>query len=610
MDPLDQIRQTLQTHIWPNMIRKPLGTARGRGHASYLSAGAADEEEDVISLVGSASASDSSQYSDDDDDDDGGDDAMGIGGVSFPVSFDSHMPDMHLSNKLSGNDFNDHNDDNDIDLDLDPEELDALDDAFPSIAALRAQLSAAAAPNVVSPTQHGASAFSPAAAAAPGPSSAYAGLLAMNTQLALANREFAQLKQEREMASERRLRRLEALERDLMGESDSEGDEEPDGTGLEGAEVGDGGVAGGGVISFGGQREEAMLASAVTGNGYSHGQDRRDQRVGSGPSEQEWRRLEAWLSLDREQVEQMSGEAFPEELGASNIGGLGAITGRGAASRQNDDDPIRTARSSTYIISSSVGQNGEVPSVSAMMHETGSGGDESDDDAEVDECGSGAGYARLDDPEDVVDDGTELDDDFGEFARAPATDVPASVQVDNMIQPGRTPDVDGDEGLDSASGDARGDEDELAFEDDFTASADLTAFSAPAKRLRTLGASIVDSSSSSSPSRNSTAKSNPNPNPKPGSSAKPPKRSTPKTHNPQSNFPPLPLDPTPLLLHLQSIRAELAGLEDEDERRVRAAREVGGLMRSLGVEGWDEGDLRDLDGGGVEVGGGMGVDTR
>ena len=43
------------------------------------------------------------------------------------------------------------------------------------------------------------------------------------------------------------------------------------------------------------------------------------------------------------------------------------------------------------------------------------------------------------------------------------------------------------------------------------------------------------------------------------------------------------LDPTPLLLHLQSLRAELAGVEDEDERRVRAGREVEHLMQSLGL---------------------------
>ncbi|ORY25372.1 hypothetical protein BCR39DRAFT_544522 [Naematelia encephala] len=51
------------------------------------------------------------------------------------------------------------------------------------------------------------------------------------------------------------------------------------------------------------------------------------------------------------------------------------------------------------------------------------------------------------------------------------------------------------------------------------------------------------------------------------------------------------MDPTPLLLHLQSVRAELAGVEDEDERRVRAAREVGRVMKDLGMEGWDEDDL-------------------
>lgn len=46
--------------------------------------------------------------------------------------------------------------------------------------------------------------------------------------------------------------------------------------------------------------------------------------------------------------------------------------------------------------------------------------------------------------------------------------------------------------------------------------------------------------------------------------------------------PNIPLDPTPLLLHLQNVRAELADIEDEDERRVRAAREVAQLMGQLG----------------------------
>lgn len=56
--------------------------------------------------------------------------------------------------------------------------------------------------------------------------------------------------------------------------------------------------------------------------------------------------------------------------------------------------------------------------------------------------------------------------------------------------------------------------------------------------------------------------------------------------------PDLPMDPTPLLLHLQSIRAELAGLPDEDERRVRAAREV---MAILGLKG-DEVGVEDDEG--------------
>lgn len=52
----------------------------------------------------------------------------------------------------------------------------------------------------------------------------------------------------------------------------------------------------------------------------------------------------------------------------------------------------------------------------------------------------------------------------------------------------------------------------------------------------------------------------------------------------------IPLDPTPLLLHLQSIRAELMAVEDEDERRVRAGREVEAVMRGFGMD-LDFGDL-------------------
>lgn len=51
----------------------------------------------------------------------------------------------------------------------------------------------------------------------------------------------------------------------------------------------------------------------------------------------------------------------------------------------------------------------------------------------------------------------------------------------------------------------------------------------------------------------------------------------------------LPLDPTPILLHLQNVRAELADVDDEDERRVRAGAEVARLMRSLGLGGDDLG---------------------
>jgi len=52
------------------------------------------------------------------------------------------------------------------------------------------------------------------------------------------------------------------------------------------------------------------------------------------------------------------------------------------------------------------------------------------------------------------------------------------------------------------------------------------------------------------------------------------------------------LDPTPLLLHLQNVREELAGL-DEDTRRERAGKEVESVLMSLGLGGlggsdWEE----------------------
>lgn len=57
------------------------------------------------------------------------------------------------------------------------------------------------------------------------------------------------------------------------------------------------------------------------------------------------------------------------------------------------------------------------------------------------------------------------------------------------------------------------------------------------------------------------------------------------------------LDPTAMLLHLQNVRAELADVEDEDERRLRAGAEVARLMRSLGLGGDDLGldELDDFD---------------
>lgn len=65
----------------------------------------------------------------------------------------------------------------------------------------------------------------------------------------------------------------------------------------------------------------------------------------------------------------------------------------------------------------------------------------------------------------------------------------------------------------------------------------------------------------------------------------------------RGSMPAIPLDPTPILLHLQQVRAELSQVEDEDERRMRAAAEVERLMSSLGMDGgdWDD-DLEEIDG--------------
>ena len=57
----------------------------------------------------------------------------------------------------------------------------------------------------------------------------------------------------------------------------------------------------------------------------------------------------------------------------------------------------------------------------------------------------------------------------------------------------------------------------------------------------------------------------------------------------------LSMDPTPLLLHLQSVRAELAGL-GEEERRLRAGKEVARVMRDLGFDTPDATDFLGDDG--------------
>jgi len=50
------------------------------------------------------------------------------------------------------------------------------------------------------------------------------------------------------------------------------------------------------------------------------------------------------------------------------------------------------------------------------------------------------------------------------------------------------------------------------------------------------------------------------------------------------------MDPAPLLYHLQNVRAELAGM-GEEERRERAGKEVARVMRDLGFDAGDIGDL-------------------
>jgi hypothetical protein len=52
------------------------------------------------------------------------------------------------------------------------------------------------------------------------------------------------------------------------------------------------------------------------------------------------------------------------------------------------------------------------------------------------------------------------------------------------------------------------------------------------------------------------------------------------------------IDPTPLLLHLQNVREELAGL-DEDTRRERAGKEVESVLMSLGLGGLGGSDWED-----------------
>jgi hypothetical protein len=59
----------------------------------------------------------------------------------------------------------------------------------------------------------------------------------------------------------------------------------------------------------------------------------------------------------------------------------------------------------------------------------------------------------------------------------------------------------------------------------------------------------------------------------------------------------IPIDPTALLNHLQSLRTELSNVQDEDERRARAGKEVVDVLRGLGIR-LDDLDL-DLEGEGI-----------
>lgn len=143
-------------------------------------------------------------------------------------------------------------------------------------------------------------------------------------------------------------------------------------------------------------------------------------------------------------------------------------------------------------------------------------------------------YARLDDWLDEDDEGDEfgfapLDDgeEGDDLADGAGPDAQSTSEEHNVVDDRRTRQPEFQPAIDGLDGD--GDD---GFEDDFD---DFAAFqSAPQERPRgTVGS--------------------------------------------------LSLDPTPLLLHLQSVRAELAEVGDEDERRVRAGREVARVMRDLGL---------------------------
>lgn len=201
MDPLEEARMTIMTHMWPNMVRKPLGTRSAvdldfgddSGDSKYEDGGEEDSEDQV----------------------------------EFPVSFDkgdqgepSNSPGKGGAAGIGGGGYRDPADDsyttNLTDQDDDNESLtNTNDDEDPSEPL-----------SLYSKSWAGYTSSSRTAAQAQFPA-----LQALNRDLGETTRMFAQLKVEREMAEERRLERLAKIERDLELDSDDDlsGDEEGEG---------------------------------------------------------------------------------------------------------------------------------------------------------------------------------------------------------------------------------------------------------------------------------------------------------------------------------------------------------------------------------------------